>query len=301
MFQRISQNTWFVLFFVGILLGCVSCKTYEKAEIPAYIYVPSFQLNTSIDHSQGENSSKIVDVWLNINGSSAGSYGLPALIPVLPAAKNTKLTLLPGIVNSGQDDNRMIYPFYSFDERTMDLTPLHIDTIRPVISYAKGLVFPFVEDFSIPSNKNLYVWHAKPGDSVVRTVDGFSRVPGNYYGTVTISDSITDYIEIKMNTPDSLGYMKPAIGTRAFFEMDYKSNVLIRVGMEAISPAGELNYFTLIDIYERDSWNKLYLDITNDLNSLATNSRFKLWFRVYKFDGGKTQCSFDDLKIVYFD
>lgn len=287
-------------FFCVLIITFTSCKSYEKAEIPAYLYVPSFQFTTANDHSQGEASSKIVDVWLDINGNKAGSFGLPALIPIIPTSSNITLSFMAGVMNSGQDDQRIIYPFYNTYEKTINLKPLETDTIIPTVTYASGLKFPFIEDFSIPNSNMLFVWHPKPGDSIIRANDSHARVKGNYYGAINISDSINDYIEIKMKTPDSLGFTKPSIGTRTYFEFDYYSNVLIRMGLESTSPIGDFNYFTLIDVNPKENWNKIYLDITNELNSLAANSKYKLWFRIYKNTDSQTNCYFDNFKIVSF-
>ena len=79
--------------FILILLAFINsgCKKFEKAPIPSYIYVKKpFILTTASNNSQGESSEKIVDVWVDVDGISIGSYGLPCQIPILKTGKVQK-------------------------------------------------------------------------------------------------------------------------------------------------------------------------------------------------------------------
>jgi hypothetical protein len=66
---------------------------------------------------------------------------LPCQIPILKTGK-TKLSLKAGIINSGQDEQRLVYPFYTTDTLTLDLQEEHVDTLEGKVNFVDGLNFP---------------------------------------------------------------------------------------------------------------------------------------------------------------
>ncbi|NDC31697.1 MAG: hypothetical protein EBZ58_12365, partial [Bacteroidetes bacterium] len=227
----------FAFILISLAFIHAGCKKFEKAPIPSYIYVKKpFILNTANNNSQGDGSEKIVDVWVDVDGISIGSYGLPCQIPILKTGK-VKLSLKAGIINSGQDEQRIIYPFYTTDTLTMDLQEEHVDTIIGKVNYVQGLQFPFIEDFSFISDK-LIIAGKKTQDSILVLNDKNSWKENNNYGKIQFSDSTTLFMELRMNTPDVKGFDLPAVGSRVYFEFDYRSNVDFYVGMITTNNSG---------------------------------------------------------------
>lgn len=287
----------FIILFAYILTGC---KKFEKAPIPSYIYVKKpFKLSTASNNSQGEGSEKIVDVWVDVDGISIGSYGLPCQIPILKSG-NVKIALKPGIINSGQDEQRLVYPFYTTDTITLNLTEENVDTLEGSVSYVDGLKFPFIEDFSFVSNK-LSIVGKKDKDSILVMNDNNGWKQKNNYGKLQFSDSTTDFIELRMNTPDAHGFDLPASRSRVYFEFDYKSNVEFAIGMVTYMAGTGENGYPILQVSPKDTWNKIYLDLTNEFIKLTADTKFKLSIGVNKKSDGLTDFNIDNLKLIYFE
>ena len=288
--------------FILILLAFINsgCKKFEKAPIPSYIYVKKpFILTTASNNSQGESSEKIVDVWVDVDGISIGSYGLPCQIPILKTGK-VKLNIKAGIVNSGQDEQRIIYPFYTTDTLTMDLKEEHVDTLIGKVNYVQGLKFPFIEDFSFVSNKFTIIGK-KNQDSLLIMNDKNGWKENNNYGKIQFSDSTTDFIELRMNTPDIHGFDLPATRSRVYFEFDYKSNVNFTIGMITyLASMGESGN-PILQVSPKDNWNKIYLDLTNEFIKLTSDYKFKINIGINKNTDGPTDFNIDNLKLIYFE
>lgn len=287
--------TYILLMIAFIYSGC---KKFEKAPIPSYIYVKKpFILNTATNNSQGEGSEKIVDVWVDVDGISIGSYGLPCQIPILKTGK-VKLSLKPGIINSGQDEQRIVYPFYTNDTLTLDLKEEQVDTVIGKVNYVQGLQFPFIEDFSFVSDK-LSIYGKRNQDSILVVNDKNGWKENNNYGKIQFSDSTTYFMEIRMNTPDIKGFDLPATGSRVYFEFDYKSNVDFFVGM-ILNNNIELRS-SILGVNAKTTWNKIYLDLTNEFIKVSSDKKFKLYLAVKKAENGPTDFNIDNLKLIYFD
>ena len=294
--HRLKPFAFVIIFLAFIISGC---KKFEKAPIPSYIYVKMpFILNTVSNNSQGEASEKIVDVWVDVDGISIGSYGLPCQIPILKTGK-VKLSLKAGIINSGQDEQRLVYPFYTTDTLTLDLKEEHVDTLVGKVNYVQGLQFPFIEDFSFISNK-LVINNKKSQDSIIVMNDKNGWKQNNNYGKIQFSDSTTDAIVLKMNTPDSHGYDIPAARSRVYLEFDYKSNVNFAIGMYTYIP-GTSNSYDVLQVNQKESWNKIYLDLTNEFIKLTSDYKFNIGIAVNKKTDGPTDFNIDNLKLIYFE
>ncbi|MCX6187923.1 MAG: hypothetical protein NTU43_13205 [Bacteroidetes bacterium] len=287
--------------YITILLTLLysSCKKFEKAPIPSYIYVKPYKLTTANNNSQGEASAKIVDAWIDVNGISIGSFGIPSTVPIIQTGK-VKLTLKAGIINSGQDEQRIVYPFYTIDTFSINLQAERVDTVEGKVNYVNGLKFPFIEDFSFASNK-FSIYGKKNQDSILIMNDNKGWKENNNYGKIQFSDSTTDVIELRMNTPDLHGFDLPAARSKVYFEIDYKSNVDFAIGMTKYLPGeGETGY-AILQVSQKENWNKIYLDLTNEFIKLTSDYKFKISIGINKKTDGITDFNFDNLKLIYFE
>src|ERR1041384_467574 len=97
------------LFFITIALS--SCHFMDTTgDAPSYIRINRFSLTTS--SGQGSNSQKIVDAWVYVDQEMIGVFELPVTIPVLKAGTHL-LEIKPGVLNSGSNQLRIQYPFYT--------------------------------------------------------------------------------------------------------------------------------------------------------------------------------------------
>jgi hypothetical protein len=175
----------FLLLVISLVLG--SCKMYDEAAVPAYIYVPAFSVAPTI--TQKDTSQNIVDVWLSQDaGSKAlGCFGLPDLIPVI-AKGPTRLRLSAGIKQSGQDDQRLEYIMYKAYDTLVDLQPNETDTIYPVVRYVDGARDFVHENFdSIGFNFEYNAQLKRNGDTIVRVPDKYGNA-----GQVLLPDTLLE-------------------------------------------------------------------------------------------------------------
>ncbi len=296
--MSLHKTTVFFLLIFTVVLS--SCKKFEKAPIPAYLYIKPITLKTANDNTQGDNSALIKDAWIDVNGISIGSYGIPSLIPVVQTG-NVKLNIKGGIVNSGQDEQRIIYPFYTSYETTLNLQPQKIDTIESIINFVQGVKFTFIEDFTFASDKFQIVKKFK-NDSILIINDSNGWKKGNNYGKFKYDDTIANInILAIMNTPNFDGFDKPSVRSRVYLEFDYKSNVDFNVGMQVRNNGRLINFFSILNVNSKVTWNKIYLELTSEFIKLANDDKFKLFFSVNKKADGQTDFNFDNVKLLYFE
>jgi hypothetical protein len=103
-----------------------------------------------------------------------------------------------------------------------------------------------------------------------------------------------------MNTPDSHGYDIPAARSRVYLEFDYKSNVNFAIGMYTYIP-GTSNSYDVLQVNQKESWNKIYLDLTNEFIKLTSDYKFNIGIAVNKKTDGPTDFNIDNLKLIYFE
>ena len=132
--------------FLSLLLLLAMACSVEKSTIPSYIYVKEFKLNTNL-LKQGDTSEDIVDVWLFQNNEFKGSFGLPTYIPITEKDKHN-IKLRTGVKRSGQDDQRLLYPFFTdydtilpLNDAICDLNPALEMFSKKTCSTIPGLAF----------------------------------------------------------------------------------------------------------------------------------------------------------------
>jgi hypothetical protein len=106
-------------------------------------------------------------------------------------------------------------------------------------------------------------------------------------------------MELRMNTPDIKGFDLPAVGSRVYFELDYKSNVDFYIGIILNNNEGQK--YSVLGVNAKTTWNKIYLDLTNEFIKILADNKFKLYIAVNKSEVGPTDFNFDNLKLIYFD
>ena len=176
----------FLLFF-----SLESCDIINPDEtIPATITIDSFIVSSDI-LTQGSNSSKITDVWINIDGNLQGIYELPATFPVLETGDRA-LIIRAGIKNNGIAASREIYEFYNWEEMDITLTSGENKHITPQISYKDNLNFMLIEDFEDPGLK--FVTTEKSDTDLIHSnIDVFE----GYRSGMIVLDSNHTFFEVE--------------------------------------------------------------------------------------------------------
>ncbi|MFN4082876.1 MAG: hypothetical protein ACK4K9_04535 [Bacteroidia bacterium] len=287
----------FLLFFSIITFQ--SCKVFERGvEIPAYIYVKPVKLIVNPDLQQGVASIDSNDIWLFANGSFLGAFASPATVPVLKFG-DVEITCNHGIKQSGQDEERMIYPMFKEFRTRVNLQKLKIDTISPVVSYVENAVFPLIEDFDMPGLSFEFNTQLKQnGDTIIRQSGSQAWNANGFSGRVILNND-SSIFEIFSRVFNNFRRFTPT-----FLEMDYKNNIPFYMGIYISEPDGNVRQVPIFYFNPRANWNKIYINLENEIAAYQGNSAIRIFFRfskIYDRQVAEPNIWLDNIKLVYLD
>lgn len=287
------KNT-FSLIIAAIFTSLFSqCKVFDNEVIvPSYVYIPGYKFETALDGSQGDSTSKIVDAWVYENGSVVGSFGLPALIPIQKKGP-IEIGVDAGILKTGQDYERMPNPLLTRSYFTIDAQPEKIDTIVPVFKYVPRAKFKFIEDFDRVGLR-FTKFFTMPGDTIIYINSGDSaRTQGKNSGMILLTDS-TDYF--RLITTDA--YILTGLDLPSVLELDYNSDVILYIGMFANLATG-VKQIPLFNAFPTNGWNKVYINLTDEVAANPMNTEYKIYIDVYKSNGSpQPRIIIDNVKLI---
>jgi hypothetical protein len=298
-----KRSVIILLSFTAVFVLISSCEFTDtsSATVPAYISIPSFSYITDTTTGfgyQGNNSQKFTDLWVTSSGNTIGTVGLPVLLPIQKTGSHL-ISVDPGIIQSGQDDHRIAYPFIESYTQTINLIPGKIDTIYPVFKYLPNVKFADIYDFDyiqssggITLNPNYVV----KGDTFYKVKGTGSRTLNNYYLECDIAPTSLTYQILTRLMP------LPGLGTPVYLEMDYQSDVMIQVGYYYIEPGQPGSIATsVINLYPSSGWNKLYLNLSDEVSARKAGTQFQFYFGMFNNSGIKPHISLDNIKILTLD
>jgi hypothetical protein len=273
-----------------------------EEEIPGYVRIDEFDLTTSFP-GEGTAHEKVSELWVYANGAYVGAYDLPAEVPILESG-NTEIIVRAGIRNNGISADREIYPFYTNYITTVELNPGVDSELQPSFTYRENLAFwfenfddpgikfaspPFVSDTTIQVINDPEKIFSLPGEENVGSGVIYLKPDSNYFYGVT-----EDGIDLSP-------------GTRTYCELTYKSNNSFVVGLEGSSAGSNERAAVLIILPTTNAsgiadWNKIYIDMSFVLGSLANAQEFNLYIESYLDPGVEDgEIWLDNIKVVTFD
>jgi hypothetical protein len=242
---------FFLTFIVLALQGCDIINPKEKE--PAYLFIPSFTFQTSLN--QGTSSEAITEVWVYADDQSLGVYDLPAKIPILDLG-TSNIRIFAGIKNNGISNTRIRYPFYAPFDTTLTISAFQIDTIIPHFTYFNQAV---ISEKGFESGNFLVQTGTNNGNfSVTNQADQVFE--GNRSGWGNIPAGMT---RLYYKDDENLNYQS---GENVFLEMNYSSNSTFSVGF--ITTTGGIiakNVALIINPSASGDglvpvWKKIYID-----------------------------------------
>lgn len=278
-----------VFFLVLIIVFFVSCKKWDKEEkIPSYLRVYSAQVETDFA-TQGANTHKISDVWVNIDGNRQGTYEIPSTFPVLETGQHSVI-LRSGIKVNGIAASRAIYPFYTIFEVDTFLPEGKVLKLDPIFTYRPETAFAWMESFQgngfsldrdLESDTTLYV---------------MSDSTGNKYGKFTI-DAIRRRFYYKSAEPYSL----PKNGSSIYLEFDYRCDHPFTVGLLVNKLQSSINTPILVLNPHPNSFNHIYVNLTPTVTDNMDAINFNVIIQSVLQDGyTEGNCEIDNLKLLHF-
>jgi hypothetical protein len=289
----------YAVFGVMVFQGC---QILDKPElIPSYIEVDEFTL--TVNTNEGTLSNKIKDCWVYADSKLVGVFDLPARIPIILNG-NTNIQIYPGIYKNGLEEERVIYPFYSYLDTTLTLNPDSTIKINPIIGYKDNLNF-WIEDFEDPGFKlNLFVNNSDTTMFIAKATQYDDLFEGDA-GLIKMSEN-SIYCEMRTDEP-LFNDLPRDLNTPAYFEMDYKCNHAFQFGLldnnsglSAYNKTALITFNPTTDENGVAQWNKTYLYIPDVTNFYQTADSFDFFFSVFNNDESNgIEVYVDNLKVVF--
>ena len=271
---------------VIISFSLSSCKKDSlKADVPSYIHIEPFTLNTNY-LDEGSESHNITDAWVYVDDNLVGVYELPATFPVLKEG-DVELKIYAGIKQNGITNNRIKYPFYNPHTEQVTLVKEEILDITPSTSYHVNTTFAWLEDFE---NASLSFTHHTNSDTAIKktTTEVFE---GSASGYVFLESSM-DFFECISPELSSL----PRQGQQVYMEIDAKTNHSVLIGLY-----GDDDKIGIYYINKGDNWKKIYFDLTESVRSNTVASKFKVFMGFQKSDDiPNPEVYFDNIKLLHY-
>ena len=285
------------LFFVLVLLG--SCEVFDpQKEVPAYVYIPSFDVELEDPLVQGTAEHNFSDVWITVDQEPLGAFKLPALIPVGQEGEGGihELSLRPGIKLNGINATRLEYGPMRPDVLEVDLKTLETDTLIPTARYYETEVFPWVEDFE------------NPGFSLEAKDDSDTGLYRTTQDSLVFEGAGSAYFTVDSDRPffeciSTSNYEFPKINNPVFLEIHYKAEVPFVVGVYANGPS--VSQQAIVTVNKKDVWNKIYVNVTPHVVSLVNGNVKDFTFfigtllDVNQHGPGPHTVYLDNIKLVY--
>jgi hypothetical protein len=218
---------------------------------------------------------------------------MPSSVPVLKSGPG-KLRLEAGIKLNGISSTRIPNPFFKpIIIEDFDYVPDSVTIANYGTEYWETTEFVWMEDFegiSISIDTT-----AKSKTNMVFTETGSSETfEGGHSGKIVL--------DTEMNYYEGASYQAfelPTDGTAVFMEMHYKCNNILVVGIFAQN-ASQIIQDPVIYINPKDEWNKIYINLTNNLQSYDDALDFKIFFGViYDSPDEEAVILIDNIKVMY--
>jgi len=270
-----------------------SCNIDNKADLPAYLYIDSvgIKINKSIE---GAPTHKITDLWVFSDGKAVGVFNSNQLIPILADNfSQPKIQIFAGIRANGSRSE--IETYYLLDELLIEKELIHgkIDTISAFFEYDKNAKFIFTEGFE---NGNIFA-NDLDGNKKTKIINTTSNaISGNFCGRIDLNEenniidvtSLQEYYDLPKDD-----------GNKVYLEIDYKNNVEFYIGIIGNEINGTSHKVDIIYLNKKESWNKLYLNLTTTILNSSLNS-YRVYFRAkHNSENETSTIQFDNIKLLY--
>ena len=252
-----TKTKYTLLFLIGFLVsGC-----NKNDQVAAYVTIEPFEYTPGEDNIM---STKITDGWVYVDNEFLGAFDLPKTIPVLKSGENS-IVIDAGIKENGIAATPDLYTFYERYSTTVNLVPGEKVIVSPSTTYDNTKTNLIFDEFFEDGTSHQFENNLDGNDNTEIVFTSEVVKEGNQAGKIYLDTENnfiiegSDYIE---NPPSS--------GLTAYIEMDYKTDIPIFVGLRGYGSADQLVFSEInLGINAKSEWNKIYLNVTDKLQSLA--------------------------------
>ncbi|MCB0397178.1 MAG: hypothetical protein KDD36_11010 [Flavobacteriales bacterium] len=279
-----------VLPMLAVITFMSACELINPDEqIPTYLRIDQFNLTTN-QASEGSARHKITDAWVYIDDQAIGAFELPARVPV-PYSGSHKVTIYPGIKMNGISATRVIYPFFTSYNQTLDLVPAETITLNPTTTYTSFTQFAWMETFD---NAGFSLEKTSKSDTTMTKALTADIFEGKGSGRIYLDTGDTLF---EAKSTDAFKLPK---GEAIFLEMHYKCNHPFVVGL--IANGTQLTtQFPVFSFNPTTEWNKIYINLTQEVGNQNNIIDYNVFIGVSR-DGSyavNPEIFLDNFKLVY--
>ncbi|RMD75697.1 MAG: hypothetical protein D6818_01320 [Bacteroidetes bacterium] len=277
---------------LSMLLG--SCSLLDPPEaVPAWIRIEPFVLEPNPNVIEGSLSAKIEHAYVSVGGELLGIVNVPATVPVLLEGVQT-VTIDPVVEANGSIYYLRIYPFYQRYTTEVTLVPGETVVVEPHTRYRDDAHFALIEDFE--NGQTVFTVDRDQDNETGIVVSGTDVFEGNASGFIHLT---ADHPTIEVATAPEFDLLD---GGKIFLELNYRTpdvDVLFGlIGKEGNQLFATYNY----GIRAKDTWNKIYFDLTDDVLSSQFDEGYKLAIFATLEGSEKEEARIwlDNIKLIHF-
>lgn len=288
-----------LLLFAILLLSSCNLINPDEDE-PTYLTINN--MNLQANNAEGGNTENIEDAWVYVNSQLVGIYEMPATFPVLDKGEQV-IEVFGGIRRNGVPDLPEAYPFFERDSIIINLDEGAMLEVTPTVTYRDDAIFLLVEQFN--ESANLMSFDADNIEETnMETITGPESLDGSS-GVIRV-DTANFFFDIGSIALEEV----PTTANPVYAEMDFKSDLLMNVGLVAYDVFGNRIFFDFNQGFNpSDEWKKIYIDLTaamGGLRSLPGLSYYRLHFTAalnLNNTEGVTEAEIliDNLKLLKFE
>ncbi len=274
---------------VVFLLTQSSCNFFHPSgPVPAYIQITGVSVSSA--SGGGSSSSKITNAWVYANDQDLGVYPVPHSFPVISSGP-TSLVINAGIEDNGISATRNIYPFYFPDTLTLNLEGGKVYSMAPVFRYRTNAIFAYLEDFEMSN-----IFTKRSGDTtLVVDHDPADVFEGLSCGEITL-DAQHPSSEVETIAPVAIS---TAASNNVYLELNYQCDQPFQVGLLARNGTAYISDYSW-NINTKGSWNKIYLNMSGDVNTLNGDDYRVLIRAAYDGVHPVSHILIDNVKLIHF-
>lgn len=270
--------------FILPLWAILSCKKNRETEATFFLKADPVTVNPI--STQGSSSHNISDIWLYVDGQFQGAYPVGKLMPIVTKNESVRIEAFAGIENNGIGDTRI--PWFLYQKLQYDTLIANKENISRPFSfrYNPAVSFAWLEDFE-----------GSVGVSLVKSPIsevGYSLCPVNESFEGKSIEMVLNSAQVIAQIESATSFTLPTANSNVYLELNYKCNTKFEVGLFGTGTSEK----PALLINPKDSWNKIYIQLSGVVNSEPKASAYKVYFRMIN-NGADAKVQLDNIKLLY--
>lgn len=272
---------------IVLIIGVNSCALFESNdEVPMFIEVNSVQLETKT--GEGTNRHAIRDIWPSVDGQTIGVFEMPISFPVLSEDDEVRMIYQAGIKRVGFAEDHTIYPFFDTIDVSRAYGSNNIIVEDLIFKYKDDVRFRFIEAFDA---QHVFVRAIDDDDDTNMIIKNDDCAEGSC-GVIELTPENPEFAAA---TSDA--YDVPTNGGPVYLELEYKTEVNLSIGLQAIVNGTDFEQYFLT-LPPNDTWRKVYIDLAPTLQ-LSQLEAYRIVLGALSLEDSSVEVRVDNIKLLH--